>query len=62
LRAALAIQSEIRGANYQLGFALFELGDLKEAEKAFIKELGFQPPDNYSLYYLGRIQTNFGLA
>jgi tetratricopeptide (TPR) repeat protein len=60
LRAAIAIQSEIRGAYYQLGFALFKLNELKEAEKAFTKELDFQPPDPYSLYYLGRIRADLG--
>ena len=60
LRAAIAIHAEIRGAYYQLGFALFQLNDLKDAEKAFTKELDFQPPDPYSLYYLGRIQADQG--
>jgi tetratricopeptide (TPR) repeat protein len=60
LRAAIAIQPELRGAYYQLGFALFELNDLKEAEKAFTRELDFRPPDPYSLYYLGRIRANLG--
>ena len=52
LRAAIAIHPDIRGAYYQLGFALFQLKNFKEAEKAFTKELDFQPPDAYSLYYL----------
>jgi tetratricopeptide (TPR) repeat protein len=60
LRAAIAIQPALRGAYYQLGFALFESNDLKEAEKAFTKELGFTPPDPYSLYYLGRIRSALG--
>jgi tetratricopeptide (TPR) repeat protein len=61
LRAAIAIQPEIRGAYYQLGFALFELNRFKEAEKAFTRELDFQPPDPYSLYYLGRIRADGGV-
>ena len=60
LSAAIAIQPAIRGAYYQLGFALFELNRFKEAEKAFTKELDFQPPDPYSLYYLGRIRADEG--
>src|SRR6516164_5480100 len=60
LRAAIAIHPDIRGAYYQLGFALFQLNNFKEAEKAFTKELEFQPPDAYSLYYLGRIRADQG--
>lgn len=58
LRAAIAIHPEIRGAYYQLGYALFQLSNFKEAEAAFTKELTFQPPDSYSLYYLGRIAAD----
>lgn len=61
LRAAIALQPELRGAYYQLGFALFQLNDLKEAAKAFTRELDFKPPDPYSLYYLGRIRAAAGL-
>jgi tetratricopeptide (TPR) repeat protein len=60
LRAAIAIQPELRGAYYQLGFALFQLSDFQPAEQAFTKELEFQPPDPYSLYYLGRIRAEHG--
>src|ERR1700690_2958040 len=60
LRAAIAIHPEIRGAYYQLGFALFHLTKFPDAEKAFTKELDFQPPDPYSLYYLGRIRADRG--
>ena len=56
LRAAIAIRSEIRGAYYQLGFALFQTGDFVEAGRAFARELDFQPPDSHSLYYLARIR------
>ncbi len=62
LRAAIAIHPAIRGAYYQLGFALFHLNQFQEAEKAFTKELEFQPPDAYSLYYLGRISGDRGQA
>ena len=60
LRAAIAIHPEIHGAYYQLGLALYRLNDFKESEKAFTKELSFQPPDPYSLYYLGRIRADQG--
>src|SRR4051812_39896498 len=60
LRAAIVIQPALRGAYYQLGFALFQLSDFQAAEKAFTKELTFQPPDPYSLYYLGRIRAEQG--
>ncbi|HSM76176.1 MAG TPA: tetratricopeptide repeat protein, partial [Bryobacteraceae bacterium] len=43
-----------------LGLALYRLNDFKESEKAFTKELSFQPPDPYSLYYLGRIRADQG--
>jgi tetratricopeptide (TPR) repeat protein len=60
LRAALAMQPKLRGAHYQLGLALFQLHDLKEAEDAFTRELDFPPADPYSLYYLGRIRADLG--
>ena len=60
LRAAIAIHPKIRGAYYQLGFALFQLNKFPEAEKAFTQELEYQPPDPYSLYYLGRIKADQG--
>jgi tetratricopeptide (TPR) repeat protein len=60
LRAAIAIEPEIRGAYYQLGFALFQLNESREAAQAFTKELRFDPPDPYSLYYLGRIRADQG--
>ncbi len=60
LRAAIAIRPDIRGAYYQLGFALLQLHQSAEAEKAFLKELAFQPPDPYSLYYLGTIRNEAG--
>lgn len=56
LQAAIAIWPQIRGAYYQLGFGLFQLGQSAAAEAAFLKELKFDPPDPYSLYYLGRIR------
>lgn len=60
LRAAIAINPQIRGAYYQLGFAMLQLHNPFEAEKAFTKELEFQPPDPYSLYYLGVIRSEAG--
>lgn len=56
LEAAIAIWPQLRGAYYQLGFGLFQLGQSAAAEAAFLKELKFDPPDPYSLYYLGRIR------
>jgi tetratricopeptide (TPR) repeat protein len=60
LRAAIALHAELPGAYYQLGFALFRLNQPKEAEEAFTRELTFQPPDPFSLYYLGRIRADEG--
>lgn len=60
LRSAISIHPQIRGAYYQLGFALFQINQFAEAEKAFLKELDFPPPDPYSLYYLGRIRLDAG--
>jgi tetratricopeptide (TPR) repeat protein len=60
LRAAITLYPEIRGAYYQLGFASFQLGNFAEADKQFTRELQFQPPDPYSLYYLGRIASDAG--
>ncbi|MBC7924213.1 MAG: tetratricopeptide repeat protein [Bryobacteraceae bacterium] len=60
LRAAIAIWPQTRGAYYQLGFGLFQLGRTAEAGVAFAKELEFSPPDPYSLYYLGRLRVNAG--
>ena len=39
LRAATAIYPNIRGAYYQLGFALFKTGNLPEAERASQRNL-----------------------
>ena len=55
LLQALAIAPNIPGAYYQLGLAHWHLQDLEQAKKGFLKELEFEPPDAYSLYYLGRI-------
>lgn len=60
LRAAIAIQPEIRGAYYQLGYALLQTHEVAAAEKAFLKELDFPPPDPFSLYYLGGVQQDKG--
>jgi tetratricopeptide (TPR) repeat protein len=58
LHAALALWPETRGAYYQLGYALFQLGRATEAEAAFQKELTFPPPDAFSLYFLGRLRSD----
>lgn len=58
LRAAISLGPPVRGAYGQLGFALFQLHQFPEAERAFAKELETAPPDPYSLYYLGRIRLN----
>ena len=55
LQRALAIRADVPGAHYQLGLAHWHLGELEPARRAFRKELEFEPPDAYSLYYLGRI-------
>ena len=60
LQKAIAIHDQIPGAFYQLGLAYFQLGQIQEAEEAFLKELEFDPPDPYSLYYLGRIRLTNG--
>ena len=60
LRQALAIHARIPGAYYQLGLAHWHLQDNQEAKKAFLGELEFEPPDAYSLYYLGRIALSEG--
>jgi tetratricopeptide (TPR) repeat protein len=60
LTAALALHANIPGANYQLGFAHWKLGEAAKAEAAFLKELTFEPPDPHSLYYLGRIKSDAG--
>jgi tetratricopeptide (TPR) repeat protein len=55
LEHALALRSDIKGAYYQLGYAYWKLHRYADARKAFERELTFEPPDPYSLYYLGRI-------
>lgn len=55
LEHALALRSDIKGAYYQLGYAYWKLHQYADARKAFERELTFEPPDPYSLYYLGRI-------
>ena len=60
LEQALRIHARIPGAHYQLGFAHWSLGDLSKAKAAFQAELGFEPPDAHSLYYLGRIALSEG--
>ncbi len=60
LQQAVSIHENIPGAYYQLGLAHWHLGELSEAKAAFERELGFEPPDAYSLYYLGRIALTEG--
>ena len=60
LQQAIAIHPKIPGAYYQLGLAHWHLQDLENAKGAFLKELQFEPPDAYSLYYLGRIALSDG--
>lgn len=60
LQQALAIHAEIPGAYYQLGLAHWHLQAMDEAKNAFLRELEFEPPDAYSLYYLGRIALTEG--
>lgn len=60
LEQAIAIHADIQGAYYQLGLAHWHLGNLHLSKEAFERELGFGPPDSYSLYYLGRIALSQG--
>ena len=60
LRQAIEIHASIPGAYYQLGVAHWHLQEMEQAKKAFLKELEFEPPDAYSLYYLGRIGLTEG--
>ena len=60
LQQALGIHPNIPGAHYQLGLAHWHLQEMEKAKKAFLKELEFEPPDAYSLYYLGRIGLTEG--
>ena len=60
LRKAIAIHPRIPGAYYQLGLAFWNLQDMERAKQAFSSELEFEPPDAYSLYYLGRIALSEG--
>ena len=60
LQQAIAIHPQIPGAYYQLGLAYWHLLDMPQAKNAFLKELEFEPPDAYSLYYLGRIGLSSG--
>ncbi len=60
LQQAIEIHSSIPGAYYQLGLAHWHLQDMEQAKGAFLKELEFEPPDAYSLYYLGRIGLTEG--
>ena len=60
LEQAIAIHPSIPGAYYQLGVAHWHLQEMEQAKRAFLKELEFEPPDAYSLYYLGRIGLTEG--
>ena len=60
LQRATAIHALIPGAYYQLGLAHWHLNELDAAKSAFLRELEFEPPDAYSLYYLGRIGLSEG--
>lgn len=60
LQQAIAIHPKIPGAYYQLGLAYWHLQEMEQAKTAFLKELEFEPPDAYSLYYLGRIGLTEG--
>src|SRR5205085_8871837 len=57
---AVALRPDIKGAYYQLGYAHWKLYRYADAAKAFERELKFDPPDPYSLYYLGRISAAEG--
>ena len=60
LEQAIGIHPNIPGAYYQLGLAHWHLQNMEQAKQAFLEELKFEPPDAYSLYYLGRISLTEG--
>ena len=60
LEQAIGIHPNIPGAYYQLGLAHWHLQNMEQAKQAFLKELNFEPPDAFSLYYLGRISLTEG--
>ena len=60
LEQAISIHPNIPGAYYQLGLAHWHLQNMNRAKDAFLKELEFEPPDAFSLYYLGRISLTDG--
>lgn len=60
LEQAIGIHANIPGAYYQLGLAHWHLQNMELAKGAFQKELEFEPPDAFSLYYLGRISLSEG--
>ena len=60
LEQAISIHPNIPGAYYQLGLAHWHLQNMNRARDAFLKELEFEPPDAFSLYYLGRISLTDG--
>ena len=60
LEQAIDIHPNIPGAYYQLGLAHWHLQNMNQAKDAFVKELEFEPPDAFSLYYLGRISLTDG--
>lgn len=60
LEQAIGIHPNIPGAYYQLGLAHWHLQNMEQAKEAFLKELKFEPPDAFSLYYLGRISLTDG--
>ena len=60
LEQAIGIHPNIPGAYYQLGLAHWHLQNMEQAKQAFLEELKFEPPDAFSLYYLGRISLTEG--
>ena len=60
LEQAIKIHPNIPGAYYQLGLSYWHLQNMERAKDAFLQELEFEPPDAFSLYYLGRISLTEG--
>ena len=60
LEQAIRIHPNIPGAYYQLGLSHWHLQNMEQAKDAFLQELEFEPPDAFSLYYLGRIGLTEG--
>ena len=55
LKKAIALDALLPGAQNQLGYCHWKLGQFSEAQRAFETELKLEPASSYAHYYLGRI-------